>query len=152
MENIVETLQKVTPFYEPDIFDEGIAAAEKFGFKPTNLSAYHHPNGFISVRFSWDSTGEMKYAGTGYKSYAHNDCSIELDFKEVKYRYKDLNGVESDFDSTFRIEIGLQKEDSNEQIKYQPLFIENLKYEVQVWFAPCNWEGEAKEFFNMKLD
>lgn len=152
MTDTIKALQKVTPFYEPDIFDEGIAAAKKFSFKPTNLSAHHHPNGFISVRFSWNSTGEMKYAGTGCKSYAHNDCSIELDFKGVKYRYKNLEGVESDFDSTFRIEIGLQKEDSDERIKYQPLFIENLKYEVQVWFAPRNWEGEATEFFNMKLD
>lgn len=143
---------KVTPFWEPTVFDEAIAAAEKCNFKPTNLSAYHHSNGFISVRFSWDSTGEMKYAGTGCKNYAHNDCSIELTFNQVKYRYKDLEGVESDFDSSFHIEIGLQKEDSDESIKYEPLFIQNLKYEVQVWFAPKGWEGEATEFFNMKLD
>lgn len=131
---------KIIPFIRTCRSDEGLAAASKREFKPTKLKVDELPNGFIKVRYEWNSTHEMKYTRVGGKMFTSDATSIEVEFPEVRYRCKVENS-----DINFKVEIGI-KNDSSEKLPYDALFVQNFKYGVDAYFAPADWKGKLEDW------
>lgn len=141
---------KLTPYFTLCSFDEGLKAADKFNFKPKELRAYELANGFIEVIFSWRSdSGTMKYVDKNFTSFGGGGASsLTVEFPDVKFRYKDEDGKEISWDCFFDVEIGLKNQG---EIEYEPLFVQNLKYEVAAYFAPKGWNCRNKLIWEEKL-
>jgi hypothetical protein len=98
-----------------------------------------HSNGWISVYAAWQEKGKetkdfhkFKYPKLASKNFGYEDTSCTFEFPETK----DPSG-----EATLTIGLQLKNpEEENGRIGYDPVFHENNKYGVTVWFAPKNWE------------
>ena len=147
----------INPFVEIFVYgDNKEALIKKYGFKIEYLSAdiLNH-NKLIVITVRWTANEEYildtKYGvilSTGHELSAE---SVDIHFPKIKYEaiyQKDGNKPEYRCEGKFGITVGLQTKDETE-LKYDYIFFQNLKYGVQVWFAPDGWDdfSNSKEFF-----
>lgn len=141
----------IEPFIIICPFEEGVQAAAKFNFKPRDLAAHYLKNDFIEVVFNWSSdSGTMKYARQSARDYRDDGCSsMEIDFPEVKFQIiDDETGQELPWNSFFTVQIGLKTGDK----EYEPLYMQNLKYGVAVYFAPKGWNSRQETVYNQEFN
>jgi hypothetical protein len=74
---------------------------------------------------------------------------LEIKFPEIKYYYT-FENKRNARKIPFNIKIGLQhliNDLADGELKYSPLFFQNLGYGVQVWFGPNGWDDNRTKFF-----
>jgi hypothetical protein len=129
----------LTFYAETSVFDEAAAIEKRIGFRFTDICARKYPNGFIGVIVNWEASGDeshnVSHGTLGCKMYAVENVSLEVCFPELTYRIGD-----NDWDTNFEIEVGISSLFENGKVPYEPLFFQNLKYGVEVWFGPKDWD------------
>jgi len=131
---------------------------KNFNIKFTNPDVNLHTNGFISVQLDWvrkkniiPTTGDDDYYNFKYVSFEHtmwggevvykrkkHECLISaaFNFPSVKKEVLKEKNIMPWFDISL---IAESKEDSDE-MRFDYLFFENIKYGIIAWFAPRGWE------------
>ena len=105
-------------------------------------------NYFIRVSIDWESDSDNIYAVEGPTTIGYAECSVTVQFPNLKYSYKNLG---SDLKFPAFIEVGLELLDESgelstaHEIQYTYLFMERRKYGVCVYFAPKNWDTGSSE-------
>lgn len=136
----------ITPFIETSLCEEATALYKEHKLEVTGVKFHRTANGFLCVRVDWDkSTVDCKFASKGMVGFEYNACTLELEFNPT-YQIKDL-----DFDIKLGIRVGLQLVDKNgdateEYIKYEPLFFQNLGRGAAVYFGPKGWDRVKTTF------
>jgi len=141
---------KILPSVEtPDWNDDAVRVAKENGFLLTSLVAKKLVNGFICVTVDWDGNHLFKYATLESTAFGLDKKFMTLQFEGAKYTIPS----EKDHVFNYTIEIGLETDDQS-QLRYEPLFFQNTKYGVQVYFGPNDWDTEkgAEILFDSRED
>tara|TARA_R110000868_G_scaffold326602_1_gene587615 strand:- start:20 stop:460 length:441 start_codon:yes stop_codon:yes gene_type:complete len=124
-----------------DIFVDVHPSLDKRGLKLTCVDYDLTHDGWIRAHIRWNcKVTDTKYAVLGDRSSSYNQQSANITFPNVKYRFRGTNrdGTKYSFTCKSTIEVGLFTKD-NSKLGYSPKFLENLKWGVNVYFAPKNW-------------
>lgn len=132
---------KISSFIRMQPFDEAEAIAKQSKFYITEFKSLKLANGFIQIVVDWgDADFRFKSGVLGIKTFAYNYCSLEVRFPLADFNY---SGEGGDIRETeMAIEVGISNESDGEKINYTPLFFQNAKYGVVVYFAPNGWNDE----------
>jgi hypothetical protein len=140
-------MKRLSPIIElPEHHMGAMNLLSKYNFRITDTEFSRHSNGFLSVTVNWTADDPMfKYGVLGCKTYGWSDVSVEIEFPSAKYRWR-TGAAGCRFISPVRLIVGVQRLHPKKEIQstgklgYEPLFFRNLKWGVEVWFAPRNWE------------
>lgn len=148
----------IKPFIELSPFTAAQNLYKKHKFEIDRISMRRLKNGFIEVIVEWG--GDLKYVTDGGKMFSSNSVSQTLEFSH-KFRYTsrrpDIHGKKSRHTTTLSFDVGLQTVTkkgnySRARLNYRPLFFQNLKYGVAVYFGPKNWEQIKEHLHDWSKD
>ena len=99
----------------------------------TDAAAYTHGSMFIRVHVNWnDANCRAKYGVHDSMMFSTDSVHLTIKFPDLPYIWTDIEGGKHD--SVIGIEVGLKKSNGG-NIGYRPLYFDNLKYGVDVYFA-----------------
>jgi hypothetical protein len=147
-------MTQIKPFIELSSFLAAQNLYKKRGFEITRSSMRKLKNGFIEVVVEW--AGDLKYATSGGKMYSGNSVSQTVEFP-VKFRFTTSRGKKTRMSTNLSFDVGLQTvtkkgEYSEVRLDYSPLFFQNLKYGVAVYFGPKGWDSIKERIADWSKD
>ena len=118
------------PFIEPNEF------LETLGFEITTLDLDETSDGWLRVHARWDlkDSAAVKYPHLGCQTSCWDQKYVELTFPELGKEKDEEFHYETDL---ARLEVGI--ETPGEKLDWSFKFKENIKYGVNLYFAPPNW-------------
>lgn len=131
----------IQPYVRVPSFCSGAeAVTKKHNFVIDKVIATKHKNGLISVIVNWDKASSNFRSMQPYgRMYGYSDIEYHLT-PSVKTTYRfTVDGRRMTV--PYSIDVGLCTTDES-KINYEPLFFENLKYGVRVWFGPKGWDSD----------
>ena len=138
---LVKNKSSIRPFAEVNSHSEPVF--DKLGFDITSIHLDKTKDGWLRVYITWSAKKDeykFKYPIKGCSSYGYGENSVELEFPQVKSKYKQSDGEFAPCD----IEVGICTV-NDKKLDYSFKFIENLSYGCLVWFAPKNWNNGLGE-------
>jgi hypothetical protein len=127
------------------------AFEKAFDIKFCKPEVRKHTNGFVSVIVNWHNQGKSpdfpkcKYINLCHWSsgggFIVNKKRI-INVAGAHFQFPDWEKVVENLDITpwFEVCLGTPHEEEADSNSYDYLFFKNLKYGVEVWFAPSGWE------------
>lgn len=103
----------------------------------------------LHVRWFATKWEYIKYVQDGGKSYSYNNKEFTLEFKTLKYRSY-LTG--QSHTSRARLNIGVKTNRPSRQLTYTPEYFDNIKYGVNCYFSPKNFNTGKHDISLFKWD
>ena len=98
-----------------------------FNFKlDEQIAVRKHTNGFYSIHVSWNSDS---IRGLDFSAECTGNGRVSMILENENFTF-----AHEGHEEVFMMEVGLETDE------YVPVFFRNLKYAVEVWFAPWGWE------------
>lgn len=100
-------------------------------------------DGWLFIHLLWHGPVESKYVQENGYMFSTNEITVHLDFPSIKAPINDGDLVRPDHKA--RLDVGLTENQEEGLLGYDYKFIEQLKYGVNIYFAPkdaLQWEKD----------